>query len=39
MQECVIENHFLYFLNYICVVSNKKNHLNETVLMSTQNIS
>ena len=36
-KECVIEN-YLYFSTKTCVVSTQKNRLNETVLLSTQNI-
>ena len=36
--ECVPENYFSYFLTKTYVVGTQKNRLNETVLLSTQNI-
>ena len=36
--ECVTENYFSYFSTKTYVVGTKKTHLNETVLLSTQNI-
>ena len=36
--ECVPENYFSYFLAKTYIVGTQKNHLNETVLLSTQNI-
>ena len=34
----ILENFFLYFSSKTYVVGTQKNHLNETVLLSTQNI-
>ena len=34
----VTKNYFSYFSNKTYVVGTQKNHLNETVLLSTQNI-
>ena len=34
----VIKTQFRYFLTEICAVVTQKNHLNETVSLSTQNI-
>ena len=36
--KCVLENYFLYFSSKTYVVGTQKNHLTETVLLSTQNI-
>ena len=33
--KCVLENYFLYFSSKTHVVGTQKNHLNETVLLST----
>ena len=37
-RECILENYFLHFSPKAYVVGTQKNHLNETVLLSTQNI-
>ena len=37
-KEYVMETYFSYFSNKTYVVGTQKNHLNETVLLSTQNI-
>ena len=38
VKECVIENCFSYLSTKTYVVGTQKNRLNETVLLSTQNI-
>ena len=38
-QECIPENYFSYFSTKTYVVGTQKNGLDETVLLSTQNIS
>ena len=35
--DCITENYFSYFSTKTYVVGTKKNRLNETVLLSTQN--
>ena len=35
-KEYVLENYFLHFSSKTYVVGTQKNHLNETVLLSTQ---
>ena len=37
--ECIIVNYFSYFSSKSYVVGTQKNHLNEMVLLGTQNIS
>ena len=37
-KECVTENYFSYFSTKTYVVGTQKNRLDETVLLSTQNI-
>ena len=35
--ECITENHCSYFSTKTYVMGSQKKHLNETVLLSTQN--
>ena len=39
VKECVPKNYFSYFSTKRYVVGTQKNRLNETVLLSTQNIA